>query len=117
MRDINARDFRWIVDLRAPVVTNNQGGNQVTFPTATYQTYAKIEPLTGRELQVAKEQQSDNTHKITMRANAQTGLITATWQIWFVDQLTGVTHKYEVSNTSNVEARNRLFVAYAKEIG
>jgi len=89
----------------------------VTFPTATYQTYAKIEPLNGRELQYAKEQQSDNTHKITMRANAQTVLIKADWQIWYADPLSGTTHKYELSNTSNIESRNRLVVAMAKEIG
>lgn len=59
--------LRHLVSIQTSAETKDTFGQPVLTWTTTAQRYASIEPLSGRELERARQIQPDITHKVTMR--------------------------------------------------
>lgn len=88
--------------------------NEITYPTnqTTNYCYGGIEPLAGRELQVAMQMRADITCKIELRGNV-TG-ITHRTQFWWNDN--GTIRKFNVATEVDTGFRHKKQTYYGVEI-
>lgn len=71
---------------RDTATTQGDEGHTTESWTFVAKRWAKIEPLSGRELWDARQLQPQTTHKITMRADSVTTQMTAEDRIAFIGQ-------------------------------
>ena len=91
-----------------------KGDNEIVYDTAqaTAYCYAKVEPLAGRELQVAMQMRADITHKIEVRGHVAT--ITHRTQLWWNDN--GTTRKFNVATDIDTGYQHKRKTYYGVEI-
>jgi SPP1 family predicted phage head-tail adaptor len=88
--DLGQMRHRLTLEEPGPVVPDGQGGSTPTWTTVgTY--WARVRPLSGRELFNARQTKATTTHEITMRAQVPVGpnsrlLFESTGRIFNVDE-------------------------------
>ena len=94
------------ITLQARVKTQNTTGEKVP-AYADYRTiWAKIETLTGRELENAKQVTSEVTHKVNIRYNSN---VTVTNRVKFRDRV------FDINAALDPDERKKQLDLYCKE--
>lgn len=92
------------VILRSPVTTADANGwVDPVARTNVATVYAKVRPLTGREMQRSGERQSEQTHEITIRYSDQIAIDT-TWDVLYGARV------FKIESAQNVNESNEWFV-------
>lgn len=96
---MQAGKLRRRITIERPTTGAQSATGEPTLAWATLTTcWAEIRPLSGRELFAARQVQSDVSHSIRIRANAETTTITSRDRVKFGErtfQITGVTNTDE----------------------
>lgn len=103
---IDPGELRHQIKLQSLTQTSNRLGETDETPVLVSHVWAKIEPLTGRELFDSQQFGSDVSHKVTIRYRAG---VNAAMQILYGVRI------FNIVSVLNLDERNRLLVLICKE--
>jgi SPP1 family predicted phage head-tail adaptor len=111
---MKAGKLRHLVNVMQPVDSMTaKADDEITYTAGTpSQEWASIEPLQGRELQVANQIRGDLTHKITMRYRADVNFRT---KLTWVDGA-NTTREFHLGPEVSIELRGVSASYYAVEL-
>lgn len=104
--NIQSGQLRHKIEVQNEVETRDEiGASNTTYQTAS-KTFAEVREMSGKELEFARQQTPQATHKIKMRYMAG---LTEQSRIIFGDNI------FDVENVNNIEFRNKVMILTVTE--
>jgi SPP1 family predicted phage head-tail adaptor len=115
MKPLNAGDLRHPIVIQQRTDTKDAFGAPVPAWTTVFATpWAKIEPLSGRELELMRTMGGTETHKITIRY-LQGVIANGTLRVSYTQGNTTTARIFTISSVSDIEERNYMMVLMCTE--
>lgn len=93
--------LRHQVTLQSPAGARDAVGERITTWTDVATVWARIQPLSARELFAAAQAHAATTHRVTIRHSIDVAAIDAAWRVQFGSRV------FVVDGVRNIDERNR----------
>jgi len=106
---MKAGDLNKRVILQSPTGARDALGERVTTWTNVATVWARVRPLSGKELMIAGQQQSATSHVVEIRYSATVKAVNNSWRVLFGSRI------LVVDNVINPDESNEKLMLYCTE--